>query len=103
MQINNYTVEHIISLLQNKHKLGESRYYKADLEASNLLMDLDLIIEQSQLTKKQQFIVDHYWIAGYTQEEVASKLDITQQMVVKHCNAVKKKIERVLIDMGELN
>lgn len=103
MKTSKYTVPFIVSMIQNKHKISESRFYKADLTASDMLMDLELIIERSNLTDKQRYILNHYWIAGYTQDEVAQKLGITQQMVEKHSRAIKKKIRKVLQDMGEIN
>lgn len=102
MKANKYTVPFIVSLIQNKDKIGESRFYKADLSACDILIDLDTILEKANLTAKQQYILENCWIKGYTQDEVAKKLGITQQMCVKHCNAIKKKIERVLMDMGEI-
>lgn len=102
MKVNNYTVPFIVSLIQSREKIAEARYYKEDLTASDLLMDLELIIQQARLTDKQAYILKKYWIEGYTQEEVAKTLGITQQMTEKHCKAVKKKIKKVLIKMGEL-
>ena len=103
MRASNYTVPFIISLIQNKMKIGESRFYKADLSASDMLLDLDSIIYKANLTDKQRYILDNYWIAGYTQDEVAKQLGITQQMVEKHSRAIKKKVQKILQDMGEVN
>lgn len=103
MRAAKYTVPFIISLIQNKYKIGESRFYKADLSACDMLMDLESIIDKSNLTDKQSYIVENYWIAGFTQEEVARKLGITQQMVEKHSRAIKKKIKKVLLDMEEVD
>ena len=102
MRASNYTVPFIISLIQNKLKIGESRFFKADLSASDMLLDLDYILEKSNLTDKQKYILDNYWIAGYTQDEVAKQLGITQQMVEKHSRAIKKKVQKILLDMGEI-
>lgn len=97
-----YTVPFMVSLIQNSRKIGEQRFYKADLSASDLLMDLDIVLDRASLTDKQRYILENYWIAGYTQEEVAKTLGITQQMVEKHCRAVKKKIRKILKGMGEV-
>ena len=102
MRATKYTVPFIISLIQNKYKIGESRFFKSDLAASDMLMDLECILEESKLTDKQDYILNNYWIAGFTQEEVAKQLGITQQMIEKHSRAIKKKIKRTLQDMGEV-
>ncbi|HID0815726.1 TPA: sigma factor-like helix-turn-helix DNA-binding protein [Clostridium botulinum] len=97
-----YTVPFIVSLAQNRDKISESRFYKADLSASDLLMDLEIILDRANLTDKQRYILENCWIKSYTQEEVACDLGVTQQMVEKHCRAIKKKIRKILKDMGEL-
>lgn len=101
MKVLDYSVPFVVGLLQNMDKISEKRYYKADLSASDLLLDLELIVRKANLTDKQFYILTHYWIEGYTQEEVAQNLGITQQMVEKHTRAIKKKIHKILIDMGE--
>lgn len=93
---------YIVSLIKNRDKVSEARFYKADLAASDLLMDLDLIIERIHLTDKQRFIMRRYWIEGYTQEEVAKELHVTQQMIEKQCRYIRKKIRKVLKEMGEI-
>lgn len=102
MKSNNYTVPFIVSTIQSMDKVSESRFYKADLTACDILLDLEIILEKARLTDKQQYILDQCWIKGYTQDEVAQKLGVTQQMVEKHCRAIKKKVRKILKDMGEL-
>lgn len=91
-----YTVFMIISLLQNKSKVEQFRYYKGDFNACGLLIDLERIIQLCKLTNKQSFVVEKHFVEGYTQEEVATMLGVTQQMVEKHCRVVKSKIDKVL-------
>lgn len=102
MRMRRYTVPFIVSLIQNKDKISESRFYKADLVASDLLMDLEIVLEMASLTDKQKYILENCWIKGYTQVEVAEKMGITQQMCEKHSRAIKKKIKRILHEQGEL-
>lgn len=97
-----YTVPFLVSMIQNRYKIGESRFFKADLSACDMLMDLDIILLRSKLTAKQQYILENYWVAGYTQEEVAKTMQITQQMIEKHCRAMKKKMKKILKEMGEV-
>lgn len=103
MKARNYTVPFIVSLIQNRDKISEQRFYKADLSACDMLMDMEMIIERANLTDKQRFILENCWVKGYTQEEVAQKMGITQQMCEKHSRAIKKKIRRILQEMGELS
>lgn len=103
MQVKNYSVPFMISIIQNRYKIGESRFFKADLSASDMLIDLDSVIDKANLTDKQKYIMEHYWIRGFTQEEVAKTMGITQQMCEKHSRAIKKKIKKILQDMGEID
>lgn len=102
MKIRNYSVPFIVTLIQNRDKISEQRFYKADLTACDMLMDMEVIIERASLTAKQRYILENCWVNGYTQEEVAKTLGITQQMCEKHSRAIKKKIKKVLKEMGEL-
>lgn len=102
MKTNQYSVPFMVSLAQNSEKISEQRFYRGDISASDLLMDLEILIKTAEFTDKQLFILNHYWIQGYTQEDVADKLGITQQMVEKHTRAIKKKIDRVLQKWGEI-
>ena len=98
----NYTVDTIISLLKNRDRVGEFRYYKGDIDACATLIDLERLLSMIQLTDKQAIVVEMYWGQGYTQDEVAKMLGVTQQMVEKHCRFIKAKIEKVLKIWGEL-
>jgi RNA polymerase sigma factor (sigma-70 family) len=98
-----YTVEILIALIQYRGKVNESKYYSGEITSSNMLMDLDIILNKINLTDKQAFILNRYWGDGYTQEEVAKELGVSQQMVEKHCRAIKKKMGKVLQDMGEID
>ncbi|WMU08085.1 hypothetical protein vBCtySFA67_00067 [Clostridium phage vB_CtyS-FA67] len=103
MQIGKYTTAKVVALIKNRNKIAESRFYKADLTASDLLIDLDDIIVRIELSDKQAYIVQKHWIEGYSQPEVARKLNVTQQMVLKQCQYIKNKIEGVLKEMGEID
>lgn len=98
----NYTVENIVALLKNRYRVGEFRFYKGDIDASNTLIDLERLLASIKLTDKQAIVVKKYWEEGYTQEEVARMLGVTQQMVEKHCRFVKVKIEKALKVWGEI-
>lgn len=88
--------------MQNYYKLKESRFYKGDLTASEILLDVDTIIAEANLNERQSFVLEQYWKQGSTQEDVAKQLGVSQQMVEKHCKRIKAKIEIVLMGWGEL-
>lgn len=102
MRVNNYTVSFMVSLLQNREKVSESRFYKADLNASDFLIDLDNILKKAKLTDKQKFVLEYCYIYGYTQYEVALIMGVTQQMIEKHTRAIKKKIRKILREQEEI-
>lgn len=92
-----YTVPMVISMLNNLAKIEQYRFYKGDFVASDMLIDLKIIMSSCKLTAKQKIVIEKHLIEGYTQEEVASMLGVTQQMIEKQCRAIKKKIGKVLI------
>lgn len=102
MKVEKYTTPFIVALIQGRERIKEQRFYKSDLSASDMLLDLELIVELANLTEKQSYILEKYWVEGYTQSQVAEGLGITQQMVEKQTRAIKKKITRVLEEWGEI-
>lgn len=102
MKVNRYTVPFIVAAIQSMDKLKVQRFYKNDMAISDILLDVELLLEQAALTNKQKYILEKYWIGGYTQEQVANMLNITQQMVEKHTKAIKKKFKKVLETWEEL-
>lgn len=102
MKVNRYTVPFIVATVQSIDKLKVQRFYKNDMAISDILLDVELLLEQAALTNKQKYILEKYWVAGYTQEQVADMLNISQQMVEKHTKAIKKKFEKVLESWEEI-
>lgn len=102
MKVNRYTVPFIVSVVQSMDKLRTQRFYKNDMAISDILLDVELLLEQAVLTDKQQYILEKYWVGGHTQEQVANMLNITQQMVEKHTKAIKRKFEKVLESWEEI-
>lgn len=102
LKINNYTVNGVIELIKNYYNLKEVRLYRGDSFASDLVLDIDLILDKCNLSERQFVVVDKCWKEGWKQEEVADLLGVSQQMVDKHTRSVKKKIEKILIEWGEI-
>lgn len=92
----------ILYLLANKRKLQIDAYVKGSYGAVELLIDLDSVLSEANLTERQQEIVDLYYFKNWTQSEIANHYNISQQAVVASLNWVKSKINTVLTDWGEI-
>ena len=90
-----YTNEFMLGAMTNRGKIRESLYFSG-VEQLEILLDMDLMIEEANLTEKQAQVVDLYYFNQYTKEEVSQRLGISQQAVLDHLKKVKNKIEKVL-------
>ncbi|WP_300857220.1 sigma factor-like helix-turn-helix DNA-binding protein [uncultured Clostridium sp.] len=95
-----YTTNFMLGALSNKLKIKESLYYKG-FNNIDLLIDLDLLINQSNFTKRQLEVLTLYFIHQNTQEEVSAILGISQQAVLDHIKKIKIKIQKTLDEWGE--
>jgi len=66
-------------------------------------MDLEIILSKAHLTEKQKYIMQKYWVEGYTQVELAKELHIKQPVISKHLIYIRKKLQKALKEMGEVN
>ncbi|QGG47684.1 sigma factor-like helix-turn-helix DNA-binding protein [Heliorestis convoluta] len=82
----------IYALLLNFYHLREARYIRGEYDASVLLLDFYNSLHEAKLTKRQKEILYHVFIKDMMQQEVAGKLNITQQAVSDHVNAAIRKI-----------
>ncbi|MBC9785929.1 RNA polymerase subunit sigma-28 [Heliobacterium chlorum] len=82
----------IYALLANVHKLREMRFSRADYAASDLLIDFTNSVVEASLTSRQRLVIYLVYFRGYTQQEVARRLSITQQGVSDHINAAVSRI-----------
>ncbi|MCW2279294.1 sigma factor-like helix-turn-helix DNA-binding protein [Heliophilum fasciatum] len=85
----------IYALLLNVHKLREMRFRRGDYAASDLLTDFTHSILEADLTVRQQLVIYLVYFRGFTQQEVARQLSITQQGVSDHINAAVARIATV--------
>ena len=93
---NPYTLNQMINLLQNRKKLRESAHYGGGERQIDMLVDLEILLRQCNLTDKQQDVLRLYYDEQLTQEEVAKVLNISQQAVLDHLNKIKQKINTVI-------
>lgn len=91
-----YTSEFIIGSLSNKAKIEEGLLYAGGIDQLNLLIDLELLLEEANLTERQMQVVDLYYCKQYTQEEVSRRLGVSQQAVLDHIKKIKSKIQKVI-------
>lgn len=77
------TIEGIHALLSNIHHIRNAAIYKNDLNAINLLIDLDNTMRKIDLTAKQKKVIHLVFEKGLTQCETARYMNITQQAVQK--------------------
>lgn len=96
-----YTQNFMVGAMTNKYKIIEGCYYSGDIDSMDLIMDIDILLNQAQLTMKQMEVVKLHYFEQYSQGEVAKKLGITQQAVDSHISNVKKKINKVLEEWKE--
>lgn len=90
-----YTSGFMLGSMSNRRKIEESLFYSG-VDKLDLLIDIDLLLKEAKLTKRQKEVVDLYFFNQYTQEEVAEVLEISQQAVLDHIKKVKIKVQKVI-------
>lgn len=92
----NYTLKIVINSLKNYAKISELKYYKGDICACDLLVDIDRIVELAALTVKQKIIVERLWKQGLKQCDLAKEMGISQPMIFKHVGYITVKLKRIV-------
>lgn len=90
-----YTTNFMVGAMTNRAKL-EASVYASGIESADLVMDIDNLIQEAKLTKKQAEVVRLYYYNQMTQEEVSKVLGISQQAVLDHLNKIKDKLTKVI-------
>lgn len=96
-----YNMGAILTIMQNYYKIREACLYGGNISQMDVVIDLDRIIQEAVLTKRQMEVVELYYYQQFTQEETAEILGITQQGVLDHIQRIKNKINEVAIEWGE--
>ena len=91
-----YTSAYIMGSLSNRLKIQESCYYTGVIDQVDLILDMDRLLEEANLTEKQLQVIQLYYFNQYTQDEVSKKMGISQQAVLDHLKKVKVKISKVV-------
>lgn len=91
-----YSTAFVVGTLANRKKIEESLYYAGGISNLDTLLDIDLLIQASNLTEKQFQVLQLYYYNQLTQEEISRVMGISQQAVLDHLNKVKQKLGRVI-------
>lgn len=76
-----YEVEGIAALLSDINKLGESQWYRGDIDATILIVDLKQALDSECLTPRMRQVIALHYFAQLTEEEIADILGVTRQAV----------------------
>lgn len=79
--------------------LARESYYEAVI----LLVDFERALEMAVLSKRQEQVLKLYLLHGYTQQETAETLNISQPRVVELIALATEKIAQVYYDWALLN
>lgn len=99
-----YTEKTVYSTLKNRPNIEEQLYYAPTMDALDTLIDMDMLLEQAQLTDHQLAMFKEYFIEGYTMQEISDRYGYTSHNSVRMCiNRAKNRIRKVLIKWGEMD
>lgn len=76
-----YEAAGIAALLQDINALSESRWYKGDIDATAILVDLKQALDSGCLTPRMRQVVSLYYFAQMTEEDVAEVLGVSQPAI----------------------
>lgn len=98
-----YTQKNLMKLMADHKKLCVEAYVTGSIPHVEMLIDIDLMLKEAKLTDRQLEVVQYHYFEQMTQEETAEMMGITQQTVLDHIGAIKKKVKTVALKWGEAN
>lgn len=96
-----FTENTVLSILSNHRKVSIEAYALGNPEKVEILIDIDLLLKEANLTDRQLQIVELYFIEQRTQEQTAEALGISQQAVCDQLPIIKRQIKAVARKWGE--
>lgn len=96
-----FTEDTILSILSNHRKVSIEAYALGNPEKVEILIDIDLLLKEANLTDRQLQIVELYFIKQLTQEQAAETLGISQQAVCDQLPIIKRQIKAVAKKWGD--
>ena len=98
-----YTENTVYNTLKNRHSIEEKIYFSSNMDALDVLIDMDRLLKIAKLTPYQRRVLDLYYLQGYQMHQIAKIVGVKHHtnisMAIKNA---KKKIRKVLCDWGEL-
>ena len=93
----------VLSVMRNHRKISIEAYAVGDPEKVEILIDIDILLREANLTDRQMQIVELYFMEQRTQEQTAEVLGITQQAVGDQLTIIKRRIKEVARKWGEMD
>lgn len=90
-----FTEDKILSILANHRKVSIEAYALGNPQKVEILIDIDLLLKEANLTDRQLQIVELYFIKQLTQDQVAETLGVSQQAVCDQLPIIKRQIKAV--------
>lgn len=79
----------------------ESRRNDGDLNAVDILIDLDSAIQMSGINDRQRQFIHQHYVQGYTQQEVADSHGVLRTSVANSIKRAESRIQEVYTKWGE--
>lgn len=100
---NNYTEKVVFNTFKNLPSIKEQVFYTSNYLMIDILMDMESLLKESNLTDYQNDIFRLYYIEGYTLQEIADMYGHynhnTPRDTIKR---IKKKINKTLERWGDI-
>lgn len=87
-----YTDDGIAALLKDVYRLSDSRFFRGDIDATTILLDLKMALDSDCLTPRMRQAVALYYFVQLTEEETSEVLGVTRSTVR---DAITQALERI--------
>lgn len=95
-----YTPHNILNLLGEYSKFCVNAYVNGSIPSLEIKMDLDSLLEKSNLTERQETVINLYYKHDMTQDEVAEVLGVSRIAVRDVLKGAEKKIKETVKNWG---
>lgn len=96
-----YNHSNLMKMLSESKKLSVEAYVSGSIAHVEMLIDIDLMLKEANLTDRQMEVVKYHYFEQLTQDETAELLGVKQQTVLDHIKSIKRKISKVALKWGE--
>lgn len=95
-----YNHSNLMKMLSESKKLSVEAYVSGSIAHVEMLIDIDLMLKEANLTDRQMEVVKYHYFEQLTQDETAELLGVKQQTVLDHIKSIKRKISKVALKWG---